>query len=647
MLYYKEAVKYGQKEYRLCVGRGEYPYLPALADLLPEERISAGTAIGAADIPTERIVGTRSAGRVHAFARNFMPLMPETSEFASKWTRLCEAHLEEGIRDPVKVYEYMNRYYVAEGNKRVSILKFFDAPTVGADITRVWPQRDGDRAVELYYEQIALQKLCGVGAPEFSRPGSCAEFVKLMGRGPEEVWDELERRHLSTLLHQFRQAYLAQGGGDLRTPMGDALLVYLRFWGLEALDGQSSEQIKPRLAKLWEEIALLQEPSPLAVKLDPAEERRPGLLNKVVSVAVGAPAPLRAAFLHDKAPERSAWTASHEAGRARVQEIFSGEVETRSWFDCVERGPAESIAEAVAAGYQTIFTTSPVLLPASLRAAVEHPEITVFNCSVGQSHRYIRTYYPRMYEAKFIIGAVAGSLAGGEDLGYVCDYPIYGQVAGVNAFALGAQMVNPRVRVDLEWSSVGGAEAAVRRLRERGVSLISCRDLLRAGDSDAVSFGLSRITDGEQVRLAIPHWRWDVYYEAMLRRLRTRQLSEDYQESPRALHYYWGMNSGVVDVECAPSVSAATVRLVGLLRESISNGTCQPFRGPLFANDGKAIEGWQGTLSVEQIIGMDWLNENVVGAIPAYDELSEIGKATVDMVGVEKVRETKKAGPEL
>ena len=50
---------------------------------------------------------------------------------------------------------------------------------------------------------------------------------------------------------------------------------------------------------------------------------------------------------------------------------------------------------------------------------------------------------------------------------------------------------------------------------------------------------------------------------------------------------------------------------------------------------------------MEQIIGMDWLNENVVGAIPAYDELSEIGKATVDMVGVEKVRETKKAGPEL
>ena len=36
----------------------------------------------------------------------------------------------------------------------------------------------------------------------------------------------------------------------------------------------------------------------------------------------------------------------------------------------------------------------------------------------------------------------------------------------------------------------------------------------------------------------------------------------------------------------------------------------------------------------EQIIGMDWLAENIVGAIPDYEELNETGKATVDMVGV-------------
>ena len=39
-------------------------------------------------------------------------------------------------------------------------------------------------------------------------------------------------------------------------------------------------------------------------------------------------------------------------------------------------------------------------------------------------------------------------------------------------------------------------------------------------------------------------------------------------------------------------------------------------------------------LSPEEIINMDYLMENVAGEIPRYAELSEIGKATVDMVGV-------------
>ena len=47
-------------------------------------------------------------------------------------------------------------------------------------------------------------------------------------------------------------------------------------------------------------------------------------------------------------------------------------------------------------------------MQASFRAAVEHPEAVIMNCSLNLSHRYVRSYYARMYEAKFIIGAIAG-----------------------------------------------------------------------------------------------------------------------------------------------------------------------------------------------------------------------------------------------
>ena len=146
-LYYKEALKLAQREVRACASRGEHPYLPLLDDFVPSELIKGGINLGTQWIPTELIVGTRNAGRANAFARNFLPLLSETSEFASKWNALCNAHVEEGIRDPILCYEYMNRFYVEEGNKRVSVLKFFDAPTIYARVIRIMPEQNGSREV--------------------------------------------------------------------------------------------------------------------------------------------------------------------------------------------------------------------------------------------------------------------------------------------------------------------------------------------------------------------------------------------------------------------------------------------------------------------------------------------------------------------
>ena len=57
--------------------------------------------------------------------------------------------------------------------------------------------------------------------------------------------------------------------------------------------------------------------------------------------------------------------------------------------------------------------------------------------------------------------------------------------------------------------------------------------------------------------------------------------------------------------------------------------------GPLFNQDKKQVIGEEQSLTFEQIISMDWLVENVVGSLPAYEELDEMGKATADVVGVE------------
>jgi basic membrane lipoprotein Med (substrate-binding protein (PBP1-ABC) superfamily) len=322
------------------------------------------------------------------------------------------------------------------------------------------------------------------------------------------------------------------------------------------------------------------------------------------------------------------------------------------YYNALEKDPLDVIQQAILDGNTTIFTTSPRLLPASLRAAVDHPDVTILNCSLNKSHRYVRTYYARMYEAKFIMGAIAGSLAGGNPVGYICDYPIFGQVAGINAFALGVQMVNPRIKVHLEWSSTtedaddagisaAGVAAAVKRLRDRGIFLISSQDLTNRGNENSSSFGLSLVNEDGQVNLAMPSWRWGAYYEEILRRIKNKTFQSEYEESSKAINYYWGMSAGVVAVHCSDKVPDSVRKLTNLLRDGICSGVCNPFRGPLYTQDGRLVAKEQESLELEEIISMDWLVENIDGSIPAYEELNDMGKATVGIVGVKPATEEK------
>lgn len=637
LLYYHDALKRAQKEFRSCTARGEYPYLPVLDEFVSKEEMINTVDLGTIQVPLEFIVGTRTGGRTQAFARNFMPLVEEESEFAGKWKSLCQSQLEEGIRDPIKAYEYMNRYYVEEGNKRVSVLKYFGADSIYAHVTRIMPKRNGSRESELYYEFVDFYQCSSVNFIEFSKPGSYARLQELMGKSAGEPWTEEERSGFSTAYYYFRQAYQANGGQRLTSTVGDAMLAYMEIYGYPSLRDESAAEIKKAVARAWEEITLQQEPEPIDVKLAPEEKRGSDLLSKVLPKA--APKVMKVAFVHDQTPETSGWTYGHELGRQHLEQAFAGKIETSAYFSALEGDPLDVIQRAITEGNSVIFTTSPRLLPSSLRAAVDHPEVTILNCSLNTSHRYIRTYYARMYEVKFISGAIAGALAGGDHVGYVCDYPIYGQVAAINAFALGVQLTNPRARVYLEWSSVSSTETAAKRLTDRGIRLISAQDLARLGGWGESSFGLSLVSESGQVHLATPVWQWGNYYEAILRRIRDRSFQSEYQDSRKALNYYWGMSAGVVELRCSDKLPDSAKKLATFLRDGICSGSCRPFRGPLYAQGGRKVIGEDSALSTEDIINMDWLVDNVVGTIPAYEELSDVGKATVGIVGVPSTKE--------
>lgn len=79
----------------------------------------------------------------------------------------------------------------------------------------------------------------------------------------------------------------------------------------------------------------------------------------------------------------------------------------------------KAISDAIQKGCNIIFTTTPEFVQASVQAAIANPNVRILNCSLNTSHRYIRTYYARMHEAKFLMGAIAGAMAENGQLAYI------------------------------------------------------------------------------------------------------------------------------------------------------------------------------------------------------------------------------------
>ena len=447
---YNTALNAGRKEYRACLLKGGYPYLPALDEILSYAKVEYEVSLGVCEVPMELIVGTKTRGRTNSFAANFMPLLPINTEFASKWIQLYSCLEEEGLRDPVKVYEFMNRYYVQEGNKRISILKFLNAYSIPCSVIRIVPKRTDTKENEIYYEFLDFYDITGVITINFSEKGRFAELLEQIGTPKGEKWTYEDRREFDSVFFHFRKAFEAKDGDKLPITLGDAFLAYITVFGYRETTQKTEQEIKKDLSKIWDEFLVLTNDQSIELFMEPPKKEVShnlyrNLLNLVLPDNVNR---AKIAFLYEKDHRTSSWTYSHELGRLYLDNVFPGQIETKA-FDNIIAGEndLERMEQAVKDGYNVLFATSPVMIPASLKIAANCPDVKILNCSLNTSHPTLRTYYARMYEAKFLAGAIAGSMTATNKIGYIADYPIYGMAANINAFALGVKLVNPHAKL--------------------------------------------------------------------------------------------------------------------------------------------------------------------------------------------------------
>lgn len=628
---YSRALKAGQKYYRGAVATGSFPYPTVLDDLTAGVPLAGNRELGTMNVPADLIAGTKSAGRAAALAGNFMPLLPPGTEFASKWMALCDAHLEEGIRDPVKCFEYMGRFYVQEGNKRVSVLMSFGAPVISAQVTRVVPALTGDPAVRSYYEFMDFFALAGLYGVIFSRPGGYRKLQAALGMDPDHVWTEQERSSFSAGFHRFRDAFEKQNTEKLEISPADALLVWLQVFPFSEIKDQSAAELSKQLTGIWPDVRALAAES-VELNTKPVEKEK-GLVDKLLNL--GRPEHLKAAFIYAFDPEESAWTRDHDRGREYLEEKL-GEKLSVTVYRAYNQNYLETMQSAVEDGAEVIFATTTTMIGAARRIAAQHSGVRVLVCALSLPYTGVRMYYSRSYEAKFITGAIAGAMAENDAIGYIANYPIVGTPASINAFALGARMVNPRAKIHLRWSCLEGNP--VKEFLGEGITVISNRDTVNPKNPHwAFEWGVYRLEDGVTLRpLAYPVWNWGPMYEQIIRGIFNGDWDVNAAASVKAVNYWWGLDSGVIDVKLSQTLPDGVYSLARLLKNTLAAGQAEPFRTRILDQDGVLRNDGSHSITPEERMSMDWLCDNVLGRIPEFDELLPQSQATVRLLGLHR-----------
>lgn len=228
---YIKARRLAQKEVKEQKVQGKETEPAVLDEILGENYTGAVQEVGLVNIPVERILGTKTAGRISAFSAGFGPLLPPETEFGQKWMHLCAAHMsDEGIRTPIICYEYLGNFYVQEGNKRVSVLKHFGASQIPGTVYRVMPEPSDEPRIQAYHEFLTFYDATGLYDVQFRQPGDYEKLTSYLGKDLNQKWTERERRTFRAYFRYFKEAFFANRGDKLDILPEEALLLWLKVY---------------------------------------------------------------------------------------------------------------------------------------------------------------------------------------------------------------------------------------------------------------------------------------------------------------------------------------------------------------------------------------------------------------------------------
>ena len=112
----------------------------------------------------------------------------------------------------------------------------------------------------------------------------------------------------------------------------------------------------------------------------------------------------------------------------------------------------------------------------TLKVAKKYPNVHFEHATGYKRDANMATYSARWYEGRYIQGQIAAKMSKSGVLGYIGSFPIPEVVSAINATMLGAQSINPNIKVKIIWANSwfdpGKDADAAKALIDQGADII-------------------------------------------------------------------------------------------------------------------------------------------------------------------------------
>jgi basic membrane protein A and related proteins len=328
--------------------------------------------------------------------------------------------------------------------------------------------------------------------------------------------------------------------------------------------------------------------------------------------------PPKIAWIYLNAKNDGGWQQAVDEARLKIEK------ELNTTIPYVENVPddAAKIKPAgeryIQRGYNIILGSSFGYSDAFKELAAQHPKIAFIDLSGTQHGPNLGSVYGRSYESQYLCGMVAGAMSKSGRLGFVTAHPLGIVNWTINAYALGAQAMNPKAEVRAiytgAWDNPVKERAAATALIDQGAEVLGQQidtptTQIVAQERGVYGTGHNRDLSefAPKATLCSSIWVWDRFLVPELKKI----IAGDWTPDPYGA--FPGIAGGGTDIACCNSgVPKDVVDKVKATREEIIKGTKQVFGGPLADRDGKERVPAGKVLDDGGLWKMDWFVKGVI-----------------------------------